>query len=83
MTIFKTQSDQILDYMQTVGPITPLDALHTFDCMRLGARILDLKYAGHAITREMVKLPSGKRVARYSLAEHQLALAERSPNQPN
>lgn len=48
-----TQQDMILQYMQDTGSITPLDALREFGCMRLGARIFDLKRRGHEITRVM------------------------------
>ena len=46
-----TQQDMILQYMQDEGSITPLDALREFGCMRLGARIFDLKKRGYGITR--------------------------------
>lgn len=34
-----TQCERILEYMETVGPITQLDAAREFGCYRLGARI--------------------------------------------
>lgn len=40
--------------MQDFGTITPLDALADLGVMRLGARIWDLKNAGHQISRRMV-----------------------------
>jgi hypothetical protein len=49
----KTQSEQILEYLQQNGSITPIDALMKFHCMRLGARIHDLKAEGHRIRTEM------------------------------
>lgn len=48
-----TQRDMILQFMQDTGSITPLDALREFGCMRLGARIWDLKRRGHEIRRVM------------------------------
>jgi hypothetical protein len=48
--------------------ITALDALREAGCMRLAARISDLRAAGHDIDSEMVTVGSGKRVARYRLA---------------
>jgi hypothetical protein len=47
--------------------ITALDALRDAGCMRLAARISDLRAAGHDIGSEMVTVGSGKRVARYRL----------------
>ena len=36
------------------GPITPLEALNYYGCMRLGARIYDLKRRGVDIVTEKV-----------------------------
>lgn len=67
-----TQCDLILRYMQDEGGITPWEAMKEFGCMRLGARIYDLKRRGHAIERTLVSDVNryGKRVqyARYSVA---------------
>jgi len=49
-----TQKDKILAYMKTYGAITPVDAMREFSCMRLGARIADLKKDGYTIRTEMV-----------------------------
>ena len=49
------------------GPLTPMDALKHAQCMRLGARIFELRQMGHPITREWYETRSGKRVARYWL----------------
>lgn len=62
-----TQCDLILDHLQTVGPLTPLDALNLFGCFRLTSRIWDLKQLGHEINTGTKKLPNGKAVAVYSL----------------
>lgn len=48
------QTEQILDYMRTYGTITPLEALKDCGCMRLAARISDLRKAGHNITSRKV-----------------------------
>lgn len=50
-----TQCDLILRYMQDEGGITPWEAMREFGCMRLGARIWDLKRRGVEISRELVK----------------------------
>lgn len=47
--------------------ITPMDALEAYGCLRLSARIYDLRKAGWAITREMVDVGDGKRVAEYRM----------------
>lgn len=47
-----TQKDRVLKYMQDFGKITPLDAIREFGCLRLSARIFDLKRDGHNIVSE-------------------------------
>jgi hypothetical protein len=61
------QAEKILAYLKAGNRITPLESLELFGCFRLGARIYDLKQAGYRIESEMVKVPSGKRVASYKL----------------
>ena len=60
-----SQKMAILDYLKAGNAITPLEALDKFKCMRLGGRIFELKEEGFPIEREMVKVASGKTVARY------------------
>ena len=66
-----TQEEQILEYMERNGSITPLEAMNEFGIMRLGARIYDLKESGVKIITETVtsRNRAGKRVrfARYRL----------------
>lgn len=68
-----TQTQKILRYLNECGSITPMDALREFGCMRLGARIYDLKRAGYQIDSkiEWHKNRNGERVtyARYTLKE--------------
>lgn len=67
----KTQKDMILEHLEKNGSITPLEAQKLYGCMRLGARIWDLRHEGHEIIREIVEVSTrtGKaRVARYRLA---------------
>ena len=47
-----TQSKKILHYIQTHGSISPQEAHDYFGCMRLGAKIYDLKKQGHNIISE-------------------------------
>jgi sigma54-dependent transcription regulator len=71
------QTDLLLDRLRC-GPITPREALRELGIMRLGARIYDLKSAGHTISRELVKVPvhtskgGYAHVARYTLEGHTL-----------
>ena len=66
----KSQNARILAHMK-VAPITPLEALKYAGCLRLGARIYNLRDAGHDISTEMVTVQNSrgerKRVARYRL----------------
>lgn len=64
-----TQTAQILAHLKKGRSITPIDALRDFQCFRLGARVWDLKKEGHNIVKEMVEVPSGKRVASYTLVQ--------------
>lgn len=63
----KTQKALILKALQQGDRLTHLDAEKRFNCLRLGARIYDLKQQGHKIERRMVVVPSGKCVAEYRL----------------
>lgn len=62
-----SQQTEILAWLQAGQSLTPLDALRRFGCLRLGARVWDLKRAGHAIDVELVA-EGGKHFARYRLA---------------
>ena len=45
----KTQKEEILNYFQSGGVLTPIDALRKFGCFRLAAIVFDLKKDGHDI----------------------------------
>ena len=68
-----TQVDRILRHLRDYGSITPVDALKEYGCMRLGARIYDLKRQGHDIRteRETALNRYGERTsfARYRMGE--------------
>lgn len=51
-----TQNEAILDYLKSGHSITPKDAYLKFACLRLAARIKDLRDDGHKIHREMVTI---------------------------
>ncbi len=57
--------DQIRAHLERHGSITPQAALKQYRCMRLAARIKDLREAGHRIKTEMVESRSGARHAKY------------------
>lgn len=73
------QTEQILDYMATKGPIDPLTALQEFGCFRLGARIWELKAAGFPVTGEIRTTKDGKRYKAYWLKE---PIGEANTNRP-
>ena len=64
-----SQKAYIIAYLKQGYGITPLEALHIFQCNRLAARIRDLRRMGWHITTTMITVPSGKRVARYTLTD--------------
>ena len=66
-----SQCTKILDYMRKYGSITPREAEDAFGCMRLAARIKDLKVQGYTIgTRtKTIKNRNGNNV---SFAEYYL-----------
>ncbi len=59
----KSQNTAIRKHLLSGKSLTPLQALKQFGCLRLAARISDLR-EGMDIITEMVKI-KGKRVARY------------------
>ena len=56
-----TQTESILAYMEKNGSIDPLRAFLDLGIMRLGARIWDLRAAGHKIDTEIKtrQMPNG------------------------
>lgn len=49
-----SQTERILQYMKENDGITQAEAIQEFGCMRLAARIADLRKEGYGITKEMV-----------------------------
>lgn len=62
-----SQTEQILAALKN-GPLTPMDALARYGVFRLAARVGELRERGYPVAVEKYKTPSGKVVARYSLA---------------
>lgn len=65
----QTQNDMILRHLRAFGSISPKEALELYGCMRLGARIFELKRQGFDICagRETARNRRGEKVtyARY------------------
>ena len=66
------QNDCIATHLKRGGTLTHLSAYHLFRCMRLAARVKELRDLGHNIQTQMLTLKSGKRVAQYYLSEARL-----------
>jgi hypothetical protein len=60
-----SQCADILEALRR-GPITPLEALKDHGCLRLAARIEELRSDGHTIVTEMVS-HNGKKFGQYVL----------------
>ena len=50
-----TQTVDVLIHLRKHGKISPLEALRKLGIYRLGARVLDLRKAGHVIHTERAK----------------------------
>lgn len=64
----KSQNEQIRHHLESGKTITPLEALSQFNCLRLGARIHNLKAMGLQIKSRMVK-QGIKHFSEYSLTK--------------
>jgi hypothetical protein len=62
-----SQVELILHHLKTGKSLTPIQALQSFGCFRLSARIWDLRNEGHNI--EMKMIGQKKRYARYFMPE--------------
>lgn len=60
-----SQNDEILKRLKAGKKITPHQALRWFGCFRLASRIHELRLEGNLIETNMIKMPSGARVAEY------------------
>ncbi|RMH19756.1 MAG: hypothetical protein D6698_05290 [Gammaproteobacteria bacterium] len=66
----RSQKEWVLDMLQRGHSITPLDALNGCGCLRLSARIYELRRKGYDI-RAVLEKRRGKQYARYYLAREQ------------
>ena len=62
-----SQNQQILKHIQEHGSINPLMALERYGCMRLAARISELREKGHKIETRIKKSHNNKAYAEYYL----------------
>ena len=62
----ESQNLQIRKHLESGKTITPLEALSMYGCLRLGARICDLRQDGLPVKTE-IKRNGRKRFAEYSL----------------
>ena len=69
----ESQSDRILHALEQGDRLTPLDALSRFGCIRLAARIFDLRRGGHDIQERLVPVETRNGTA--EVAEYRLAPA--------
>ena len=60
-------TDNIIAHLEGGKSLTALECLNLFGCLRLAARVYDLREIGHNIEMERIETPSGKRVGRYTL----------------
>lgn len=70
----KTNDKQrVLEYLRKHGAITPMDALNSIGCYRLGARIFDLRHDGYRIDTEIIhdtdRFGEAMHYAKYTLRE--------------
>lgn len=70
----QTQNARILRHLQQGGSITSLESLEMFGCLRLSARIKDLRDRGHDIQSKTITLSNGKRVSQYFMEDRNGAL---------
>lgn len=62
-----SQTNDILRHLAKGKSLTPLEALERFGCLRLAARVNDLRLRGHRIDTDIVQTKGGAKIARYSL----------------
>ena len=62
-----SQKQEILAHLKAGKGMTPIDALSKFGCLRLGARIYELRGEGYNILAQRYHTPNGAIVARYKL----------------
>jgi len=64
----KQQNLMVLDHLKTGKELTPLEALNSYGCFRLAARVYDLKQSGWPIHCERRTMDNDKVVGVYTLS---------------
>lgn len=67
----KTQKQMCLEYLETYGSITPLEALSAFHAFRLSAIIFELREDGYAINTTINDNEGDARYAIYTLEKEE------------
>ena len=62
----ENQTKRIKAHLDSGESITALDAFEIFSCLRLAARMHDLKESGYPFMKETITYNNGKRVAMYT-----------------
>ena len=65
-----SQNNQIISYLKIGGPLTPYEALRIFGCLRLSARVYELKKKGWPISKDLITVGHKKQVAKYYLNQN-------------
>lgn len=63
-----SQAEKILNYLQSGGALTSMDALRIFGTFRLGARIYELRQQGYKIDEKTIK-QNNKHFAMYYISD--------------
>ncbi len=71
MSRLSSQNAMILNFLESGGSLTPIEALEKFQCFRLAARMNDLRKKGYVIQTEILKDDNGKSYASYSIPKDQ------------
>lgn len=69
MTDKETQQKKILEYLNAGSVLTPIKALEVAGTMKLSTRVGELIRKGYPIIKEWYKIPNGRRVMSYRMAQ--------------
>ena len=73
----QTQCERLLEHLKLGLPLTAHKALYGYSCLRLAARMWDLRQMGHQIEKTMIQVPTRDggtaRVAEYRLCQKEAA----------
>lgn len=66
-----SQREKILKWLLSGKTLTSLQAILRFGCLRLPARIYEIRDMGHNVDSKMVEKGFGKKVAEYRIIQYQ------------